>query len=552
MRRSFSFLILSLFLVANAAAEKKTTAQYWEEAGMSLKHPLVKEAINTENCYTSEDVFRGCVAALNVLAANAKSGSLRLVPTVLLKDNRMGLGEAVESFPGLSLVKPSEKSENIESRLAAWKLEEERRAKLKRSLGDLFKGARLVRVNFSSLFDLLVTRSSIPANDEGLIAATMVNALMIEAVDAHAHLEPWALLSDRMSDASESFVGIGANLGKTGDKVYIESPMEGGPASSVGIKSGDTFLAIDGKSVVGATVEEVVKLLRGPEGTRVNVVIGRSGKELPFTLTRARVRLKNVTSSLLQDIGGPVGYIRLRQFAEEKDCANIEAAIKEFEANRATSLILDLRANGGGLLRSAVCIGSLFVGKKVIVRTKNLISGEVEENVGEQDAVTNLPMVVLIDGFSASASELLSGALQDYQRAWIVGERSFGKGSVQAPVPVNREGTIVLMRTTARFHQPSDRTNQIVGIQPDFVVPFKPDATEEERFTLREEQLFPNALRAIGKPWSQPRVSEVNEVKSCLNRGGEAVRLFQARTAKGGTADYQLLTGQEILKCVAR
>jgi carboxyl-terminal processing protease len=229
-------------------------------------------------------------------------------------------------------------------------------------------------------------------------------------------------------------------------------------------------------------------------------------------------------------------------------CEVIGQKIEKLTADGAKGLVFDLRGNGGGLLDEAICIGGLFAGQKVIVKVKDLEANSFEDKPSFHDSITSLPLVILIDAGSASASEVVSGAMQDHRRAWILGERSFGKGTVQAPQPfLSRD--IVLFRTIQRFYQPLGRTNQLVGIFPDFEVPATPDATADERFRLREADIYPHALKAESGDWKQPRPDEVSAVGACVAKDSLAKKAYAAAKAKKAAVDYQLLSAEEVLKC---
>lgn len=217
-------------------------------------------------------------------------------------------------------------------------------------------------------------------------------------------------------------------------------------------------------------------------------------------------------------------------------------------------IIFDVRSNGGGLVDQATCIGGLFVGKKTILQSKDIRNGqlgaEFTQYVSEEEQITQLPMTILINGGSASASEILAGALQDYQRAWVVGTTSFGKGTMQGGGQLIHDPTLVLFQTIARFYQPSGRTNQMVGIQPDFQVYARPDMTDEEKIENREIDLTPTALPAIGPEWVQTRQPEIDAIQSrCASDRLKALDVYNAKMKDIGAADYQLLSAQEILNC---
>jgi carboxyl-terminal processing protease len=551
-------LILALLLsLSSQAAEKKTSEQYWTETGLSLR--VLTEQVNVLEpapCTQRLENFRGCVAAINAVAAQGQP-AMRFVPAGSVKEQ--GFGRVVKAFGDFALVEIVESKTKDSLRVIA----ERERAKQNRigaEVEAIFRmsqgSARPPRpgalqepaTNFE---DVILEVAKIAIKDpasEALVTASAISAHVAESIDAHARIEAVQEMQDGLNNADQSFTGIGATLELLDESPVIVGPIEGGPAEKAGIKPNDVITHVDGVSVKGMKLSEAVKIIRGPEGSTVKLRLLRDGREVQVSIVRAAIKLENVEGKLVSDFGNAVGVIKLRNFMDRSACSSIGEKIEELTAGGARGLVLDLRGNGGGLVDQAVCIGGLFAGRKVIVKVKDLESDTFEDNTAFNDAVTDLPMVVLIDAGSASASEIVSGAMQDHRRAWILGERSFGKGTVQAPQPfLSRD--IVLFRTIKRFYQPLGRTNQLVGISPDFEVPAKPDATADERFRLREADLYPHALGALSGDWKQPRPAEVSAVSACVASGSLAKKAYAAAKASGKAVDYQLLSAEEVLQC---
>ncbi len=260
------------------------------------------------------------------------------------------------------------------------------------------------------------------------------------------------------------FFGIGVNIAERDDGVYIVSVMKDTPAERAGIKADDIVVEIDGVKRDSWTSEEVVKRVRGPEGTTVKVTMFRPAEEKThdFTIQRARIDIPNV----MADREGDVGYVRLLSF-NSKSADDLREAITTMEAEGVKGFVLDLRDNSGGLLQSAVDVASLFIADGVIVTVEDRVGGS-EAHRASRRTVTDTPLAVLVNGNSASASEVLAGALQDYGRARLVGERSFGKGSVQSVRELSFGGAVKF--TTAHYLTPKGRVINGTGLTPDVIV----------------------------------------------------------------------------------
>jgi carboxyl-terminal processing protease len=251
--------------------------------------------------------------------------------------------------------------------------------------------------------------------------------------------------------------------------IKVVSPIDDTPAARAGLKPGDLITHLDGNPVQGMTLPEAVEKMRGPENSEVTLRIRRAGKD-PFDvkLIRAKIKIQSVRSHME---GDTIGYIRITSFTEQTDVGlnNAMKALKQQAGNKLAGIILDLRNNPGGLLDQAVAVTDAFIEKGEIVSTRGRRADDAQRyNAHSGDITGGLPMVVLINGGSASASEIVAGALQDHHRAILLGTRSFGKGSVQTIIPLPGHGAMRL--TTARYYTPSGRSIQAKGIDPDIVV----------------------------------------------------------------------------------
>jgi carboxyl-terminal processing protease len=291
---------------------------------------------------------------------------------------------------------------------------------------------------------------------------------MVAELDPHsAYLPPrdFAVLQD---DTRGEFAGIGVEVDFRNDRVTVISAIEGSPAQRAGMLPGDLIVSIDGLGVSGKNASELVKLMRGPAGTLVRVSVRRAGREdlLKFTLARQVIEVSSVLGA---DLAGNIAYLRIKQFQSKTDTELLQA-VADLRQRMGTiaGVLLDLRNNPGGLVAAATSVADEFLPAGVVYSTRH--RGTVVDQVrsGSGGSLQDCPMVVLVNEFSASASELLAGALQDHKRATVIGARTFGKGSVQSIVDLPAGGGLRL--TTMRYYTPGGRAIQVEGITPDVAV----------------------------------------------------------------------------------
>lgn len=283
-------------------------------------------------------------------------------------------------------------------------------------------------------------------------------------------------------DTSGELTGVGIQLAadeKT-KKLTVISPIEGSPASSAGVLAKDIITQIDGKSTEGMDVNKAVTLIRGPVNTRVRLTVQRGTQQLEFNLTRAKIEIHPVRASVQQSPQGKIGYIRLVQFSANA-APEMREAIQKMEKENVTGYVLDLRSNPGGLLYASVDIARMWIPKGGIVSTVDR-QGVSDKEEANNRALTDKPLVVLVDGGSASASEILSGAIQDNKRGTVVGTRTFGKGLVQSVRSLGDGSGMAV--TIAKYLTPNGRDINKHGIDPDVVV----ELTEQQRQALQQNR----------------------------------------------------------------
>src|SRR5882762_4654975 len=308
---------------------------------------------------------------------------------------------------------------------------------------------------------------------------------MLTSLDPHSNYLNTKNFNDMKVQTRGEFGGLGIEVSMENGLVKVVSPIDDTPAARAGLKPGDLITHLDGDPVQGMTLPEAVEKMRGPISSEIRLTIRREGKE-PFDvkLTRATIKIQSIRSHLEGD------YIGITTFNEQTDVGlnNAMKNLKQQAGNKLLGVILDLRNNPGGLLDQAVAVSDAFLDKGEIVSTRGRRSEDAQRyNARPGDIAAGLPVAVLINGGSASASEIVAGALQDHHRAILLGTKSFGKGSVQTIIPLPGHGAMRL--TTARYYTPSGRSIQAKGIEPDIEVQQAKIEVIEEGQRRRESDL---------------------------------------------------------------
>ncbi|HTC83476.1 MAG TPA: S41 family peptidase [Rhizomicrobium sp.] len=341
---------------------------------------------------------------------------------------------------------------------------------------------------FSAAFSKVRENYVDPVPDKDLVKSAVQG--MVSALDPHsAYMDAKSFGGDFQSRTQGRFGGVGIQVTPDAGMIRVVTPMDGMPAAAAGIKAGDRITAINGKSVAGQDFNEAINTMRGPVGTKVTLTVERQGEKKPFemTLVRADVPIDATTSRR----EGDVGYIRMPGF-NEKTADGLEKAVKDLKKQIGPGIkgyVLDLRNNPGGLLDQAIQVSDDFLNSGEIVSTRGRRPEDTQRYDAKPGDITDgKPIVVLINGGTASASEIVSGALQDHKRATILGMTSFGKGSVQTVLPLG-EGRGALRLTTARYYTPSGHSIQAQGIIPDLQVAQGDEASLPRIFRYSEADL---------------------------------------------------------------
>jgi len=353
---------------------------------------------------------------------------------------------------------------------------------------------------FAEVFERVRSDYVEEVSDETLVESA-ING-MLTSLDPHSSYLNAKNYKDMQVQTRGEFGGLGIEVTMENGLVKVVSPIDDTPAAKAGIKPNDFITNLDGEPVAGLTLPEAVEKMRGLVNSPIKLTIRREGRD-PFdvTLTRAIVKIQSVKSHLE---GDNIGYIRITSFNEQTDTGlqNAVKNLKQQAGNKLVGYVLDLRNNPGGLLDQAIAVSDAFIERGEIVSTRGRRSEDAQRyNARAGDITAGLPIVVLINGGSASASEIVAGALQDHHRAVLLGTKSFGKGSVQTIIPLPGHGAMRL--TTARYYTPSGRSIQAKGIEPDILVePAKIEKVAQSG--IRHEADLRGALKNTDKAAGQP------------------------------------------------
>ena len=367
--------------------------------------------------------------------------------------------------------------------------------------------------NFSDIFSRIKSDYVEDVEDEVLLEHAIRG--MLSGLDPHStYLSPDEYNELRIGTSGE-FGGLGIQVGMEDGFVKVISPIDDTPAYKAGLQAGDLIIRLDEKTVKGLTLNEAVKIMRGKPGTDIELTVVREGvdKPLNFVVTRDIIKVKSVKNRML-DPG--YGYIRISNFQSRTAPQLLEAIndLKEENKENLKGLVLDLRNNPGGVLNAAAEVSDLFINKGKLVYTEGRIdNSHYEYNAKPGDILDGAPVVVLINGGSASASEIVAGALQDHRRAVVMGSKSFGKGSVQTIQELRSGGAVKI--TTARYFTPNGRSIQGAGITPDIILEkYTVTSADEDTITSIKEQDLSNHISNPTMSDEEIRQNEKDSEKS--------------------------------------
>lgn len=395
---------------------------------------------------------------------------------------------------------------------------------------------------FGDVFERVRAQYVDEVSDEQLIEAAIDG--MLTNLDPHSSYLDKDNFKDMKVQTRGEFGGLGIEVTMENGLVKVVSPIDDTPAFRADIKSGDLITHIDGKPISGMSLSEAVDKMRGEVGTKIEITIRREGASEPITKTIKRDVIE--IQSVRHRKEGDVGYIRITTFNQNTE-SGLKSAIKEFKEDIGDDLkgyVLDLRNNPGGLLEQAVAVSDIFLDRGEIVSTRGRDPEDTKrDNATAGDLANDKPIVVLINGGSASASEIVAGALQDHRRGIVMGTKSFGKGSVQTVVPLPGHGAMRL--TTARYYTPSGRSIQSKGIKPDITV--EPARVEEIDVSMRTRESDLSGALDSGNE-SQRKQRQQNADDGANNTDSDNEDSADSEEKDDSDTDYQLSRALDLLR----
>jgi carboxyl-terminal processing protease len=435
----------------------KSVDQYWSDTGLEAKS--LEELIQDDTCASSERYFLACINSL-ISIAN------RFNKTIDID------GEIISVDASLSDQLNSEKKQ-----LQVWKLYYQREVAQARSEDPLYKQG--AKISFSKMWAELKTKY-ISNSQKAFMVGVGLNGFISVFRDPHTYLVPVALFKEVISKSDNKSNSLGMSVGRLHNRYVVRKVLEGSSAKKAGLQRGDFLFEIDGHSTKNLLQVHLYEMFKGDLGTIVKIKILRGNKEIIFDLVRSETTVASVSTRVVDGIK-PVAIIGLNKFAKGS-CQRVKDAVLVVKKAKVRGLILDLRDNPGGQMEEAACIASLFLGpEKKIFEVKYLdMTKKSETFYGSEEKVFDLPLAVLVNAGSASAAEIVAGALQDFKRSLLVGERTFGKGSFQEGEYWTQNKKIALFETKGFYYLPSGRSVQLIGLTPDVPVVFdKIDVSRE-------------------------------------------------------------------------
>ena len=488
MERAVKFAIMVLLVLVAAGgalfsdkrggrAAAKGNEQYWAETGLGAG--AIEELLQDNSCRSSEKYFLACANAVVIVAQK--------------------YGLTIRFDASLAPIKFHEKLALSEKEiLSPWKK-------------FLLRHDRIPAFPFLKIWRDISNRY-ISAGSLSYAVGLGMNGFLSVFRDPHTYLLPADFYNNVVARTNNKSLSVGIILGRDTQNYFVKKVLENSSSYLAGIKKADLIVEIQGRKAASLTSFQLGDLLRGSEGSELELKILRKGEIKRFLIIRTEKTIPTVTAQIIEGIK-PVGILTVNKFAVGT-CEQSKVILLDLLTQNIRGLLLDLRDNPGGQMEEAACLASLFIGpRKQVFTIKTLNSKEPDEVVfGEEEQIYGGPVAVLVNSGSASASEIVAGALQHYKRGVLVGERTFGKGSFQEGEIWSKNEKIAIFQTKGFYYLPSGKTPQMVGLEPDLKVAF------EDHFALREEDQFLNPLKAANQMETDASLaSRQRELMACSN-----------------------------------
>ncbi|MBL7671271.1 MAG: PDZ domain-containing protein [Bdellovibrionaceae bacterium] len=513
----------------------------------TLTLSTLESMVNDRNCIESLRQYLGCITALQKLVRTLDP-ALSLNSISLATKAGARIEFSTENLVITRALQP--KTETLQTPQAIYNRVMEEHNDLKKQFVPLYSTVLASRNPSIEKIITFVTNKFKGKITEEHIAGTM-NALFSVVMDPHASFRGMKQLTDSVESASSSFVGLGVILGISEAGLKINDVVLNSGAHKAGLQRKDIISKVDGKSLKGLDITSAMNLIRGEENSPVTLEIIRNSTPSVRVVVRKKITQEIVQPDPFTVFGKTFGYIKYKNFMYEKGCAKIAEALDLFNKQNVFGAILDLRDNGGGRVDISTCISSLFLGPgKIMAYFEQNTEGQqsIAASVTQHPIVFEKPLAILINENSASASELIAGAMKDYNRALIVGQTSFGKGSAQSPV--GKTDSFALYGTTGRFYHPSGYSNQSVGVTPHIAAYKYREPSDYELYALREKDLFliplePARIMISPQPEKLNRIFASQHCRASRN----PTELFDEAPENTLLKDWQLVTAAAALGC---
>lgn len=528
---------------ANPIVQKsKEEDEVWKDVTVDMR--WLQSGLNSQNCSSDQKAYIGCVLAVQAFA-EVLNKEYEVVPVAQLNGQKPYYQAQV-----LALVEA--KAPQLSSPVDAF----EYFAKMRKELSARFFVASVAfSKSPNSDFELMLNEISkragknVKPSDYVRAASKFFEA----AVDPHTSILPTRKLEMASHDSGNSFVGLGIEFTRMGAGLMVRRVMKGSGAAQAGMLAGDLVIAVEGKQLKDMTDEQAVTLMRGLPNSSVSITIQRDEKTLVVSVVRAKVVDPVLSYENIKFNSKLIGYIRLTNFQYEGICDELEKAVATWERQNVDGYVLDLRGNPGGNVKIAACVGGVFLGAKKVVayfETKTPAGSRYSSLETAAKISTAKPVSVLINAYSASASEIIAGAFRDHNRGYIVGQTTFGKGSYQSCGRLSGTPALTICSTGGLFFAPSGTTNQTTGVVPHIEVFQTKVAKDAETYAMREAQMYLFPLDSKKMPnipignWNQLKAP-----KLCMDKLNLPTSYDQAAAISIYFKDYQLLNGLAAVNC---